>query len=85
VECLALAGDVDGAVEAFENLLAYGNDVGLFSEEIDPTTGGLLGNFPQAFTHVGLINAALTLGQSLGHQGAEYASRPGALITEEQA
>ncbi len=61
VECLARAGDVDGATEAFEQLLAYGNDVGLFAEEIDPDTGAGLGNFPQAFTHVGLINAALTL------------------------
>jgi GH15 family glucan-1,4-alpha-glucosidase len=61
VECRALAGDVAGATADFERLLGYANDVGLFAEEIDPTTGAALGNFPQAFTHVGLINAALTL------------------------
>ena len=41
--------------------MSYGNDLGLFAEEIDPETGDALGNFPQAFTHVGLISAALTL------------------------
>ncbi|HEX5500075.1 MAG TPA: glycoside hydrolase family 15 protein, partial [Thermomicrobiales bacterium] len=61
VECQALAGDVAGATRAFERLLGYANDVGLYAEEIDPETGAALGNFPQAFTHVGLINAALTL------------------------
>jgi GH15 family glucan-1,4-alpha-glucosidase len=61
VECRALAGDLEGATEAFERLCRRGNDVGLFSEEINPATGALLGNFPQAFTHVGLINAAHTL------------------------
>jgi GH15 family glucan-1,4-alpha-glucosidase len=66
VECLALAGDVEKAVAAFELLLTYQNDVGLFGEEIDPDTGAALGNFPQAFTHVGLINAALAIEQARG-------------------
>jgi GH15 family glucan-1,4-alpha-glucosidase len=61
VESLALGGDVAEAEALFEQLLAYANDVGLFAEEIDSATGAALGNFPQAFTHVGLINAALTL------------------------
>jgi GH15 family glucan-1,4-alpha-glucosidase len=61
VECLARSGDVDGAKHAFEELLNYANDLGLLSEEIDPDSGLLLGNFPQAFTHVGLINAAFSL------------------------
>ena len=61
VTAQALGGDPRGATEAFEHLLRYANDVGLFAEEIDPGSGAPLGNFPQAFTHVGLIDAALTL------------------------
>jgi GH15 family glucan-1,4-alpha-glucosidase len=61
VECAALGGDISTAEQTFQHLLDYANDLGLFAEEIDPTTGQGLGNFPQAFTHVGLINAALTL------------------------
>ncbi|HYI14571.1 MAG TPA: glycoside hydrolase family 15 protein [Thermomicrobiales bacterium] len=61
VECLALAGDIDAATTRFEHLRAYANDVGLFAEEIDPATGAALGNFPQAFTHIGLINAAIAI------------------------
>jgi GH15 family glucan-1,4-alpha-glucosidase len=63
VECQARGGDLAGAVAAFERLLGYANDVGLLAEEIDRETGAALGNFPQAFTHVGLINAALTLAE----------------------
>jgi GH15 family glucan-1,4-alpha-glucosidase len=61
VECLALAGDIDAATTRFEQLLTYANDVGLLAEEIDATTGAALGNFPQGFTHIGLINAALAI------------------------
>lgn len=61
VTARALAGDVDGATAAFERILLFANDVGLFAEEIDPATGAALGNFPQAFTHVGAIDAALVL------------------------
>ncbi|MGH8932151.1 MAG: glycoside hydrolase family 15 protein [Egibacteraceae bacterium] len=57
-ECLALAGEPEAAREVFERVTAYVNDVGLLAEEADPTTGELLGNFPQAFSHVGLVNAA---------------------------
>jgi GH15 family glucan-1,4-alpha-glucosidase len=65
-EYLALGGGtVEEARRLFRRLVAYGNDVGLFAEEIDPATGDALGNFPQAFTHIGLINAALSLQQRL--------------------
>jgi GH15 family glucan-1,4-alpha-glucosidase len=67
VECRARQGDLDGATATFERLLEYANDVGLFAEEIDPASGSLLGNFPQGFTHVGLIDAALTLAELSGH------------------
>ena len=70
VECLARGGDFAGATRAFERLLSFSNDLGLFAEETDPQSGAALGNFPQAFTHIGLINAALTLG-SLGDRSAE--------------
>ena len=61
VEYLAMAGRTGEAHERFEQICARANDVGLFSEEIDPESGGFRGNFPQAFTHVGLIKAALAL------------------------
>ena len=63
-EYLALGGgSLDDARRLFGQLLKYGNDLGLYGEEIDATTGLTLGNFPQAFTHVGLIGAALSIRQ----------------------
>jgi len=56
---------VEVATQAFEHLLSYANDVGLFAEEIDPDTGAALGNFPQAFTHICVINVALMLAEHL--------------------
>jgi GH15 family glucan-1,4-alpha-glucosidase len=64
-EALALAGRLEEAVEVFERVCALANPVGLFSEDIDPASGRLLGNFPQAYTHVGLINAAVTISELL--------------------
>jgi GH15 family glucan-1,4-alpha-glucosidase len=58
---LELLGRHDEALEMFERLCALCNDVGLLSEEYDPKTQRLLGNFPQAFSHVALINTAVNL------------------------
>lgn len=58
VGCLALGGERDRAHELFGTLAGRVNDLGLFAEQIDPLTGEQLGNFPQAFSHIGLINAA---------------------------
>jgi GH15 family glucan-1,4-alpha-glucosidase len=58
---LALIGRRDDAEALFERLLALRNDVGLLAEEYDPRTRRLLGNFPQAFSHVGIINTATNL------------------------
>lgn len=58
VSCLALAGERDRAGQLFERLAGRVNDLGLFAEQIDPYSGESLGNFPQAFSHIGLINAA---------------------------
>ena len=66
---LALAGDVDAARGRFEAISRFANDVGLLSEEIDGGTGELLGNFPQAFTHIGLINAANAIAEAERHRG----------------
>ena len=63
-DCLALMGRVDEAKAIFERLVALANDVGLLSEEYDPKGRRLIGNFPQAFTHVGLINSAKNLAQA---------------------
>ncbi|MCC7241507.1 MAG: glycoside hydrolase family 15 protein [Acidobacteria bacterium] len=83
VECRALGGDVAGARRDFEALCGRANDVGLFAEEYDPDTGAALGNFPQAFTHVGLINAALTLAAcEPGREAAAGSTRRQQMITE---
>ena len=61
VDALALVGRRDEALALFERLLSLRNDVGLFSEEYDPQARRLIGNFPQAFTHLALISSAATL------------------------
>lgn len=64
VRCLAMLGEVQRARELFETMTSLGNDVGLFSEEVDTASGEALGNFPQAFTHIGLVNAAWAIAQA---------------------
>jgi GH15 family glucan-1,4-alpha-glucosidase len=86
-EYLALGG---GTIEQtrglMKTLLGFRNDLGLYAEEIDPATGQGLGNFPQAYTHVGLINAALSLQQreqgeaQLAHRPETASSRPGSTV-----
>lgn len=58
---LAERGLVEEAVRRFDDLCGFANDVGLFGEQIEPRSGQALGNFPQAFTHVGLIHSALAI------------------------
>ena len=58
---LSLIGRRDDAIKLFEKLLAVRNDLGLLSEEYDPRSGRLLGNFPQAFSHIEIINTAAHL------------------------
>lgn len=62
-------GTLEEAQSWFEAMLRYANELGLFAEEIDPRTGEALGNFPQAFTHVGLIGAALALEERAAREG----------------
>jgi GH15 family glucan-1,4-alpha-glucosidase len=66
VDNFVLQGRYKDARRLFDRLLARCNDVGLLAEEIDPLTGRMLGNFPQAYSHVGLINCALNLSRSEG-------------------
>jgi len=61
IDNLALIGKLEEATELFERMLSLRNDVGLLAEEFDPQLGRMVGNFPQAFTHVGLVNSAYNL------------------------
>jgi GH15 family glucan-1,4-alpha-glucosidase len=66
VDNYILQGRYAEARKLFDRLLSRCNDVGLLAEEFDPTTGRMLGNFPQAYSHVGLINCALNLSRQEG-------------------
>ncbi|HEY3110215.1 MAG TPA: glycoside hydrolase family 15 protein [Chloroflexota bacterium] len=61
VDALALAGRVDEAEELFGRVIGYANDLGLLAEEVEPASGELLGNFPQGFSHLGLIVSAVNI------------------------
>jgi GH15 family glucan-1,4-alpha-glucosidase len=83
VEALARLGRVDEACETMEQILPYANDLGLFSEQIDPGSGELLGNFPQGLSHLALVNAAGAVedaqaGASDGSRGGEASAKAGA-------
>ncbi|NDZ79412.1 glycoside hydrolase family 15 protein [Streptomyces sp. SID10853] len=70
-DALRLTGRVKEAEALFEKLLSLRNDVGLLAEEYDPVAGRQLGNFPQAFSHIGLVNTALALARALGTPGQD--------------
>jgi GH15 family glucan-1,4-alpha-glucosidase len=79
-EAQALAGHLDAAKATFERAISLVNDVGLLAEEVDPGSGELLGNFPQAFSHIGLVNAAWAISEAerrLTPKPVERAGAPG--------
>ena len=73
IDALALSGRVDEARERFEALTEYLNPLNLVAEELDTETGRYLGNYPQAFSHIGMINSALYVGFAEGREIADPA------------
>jgi GH15 family glucan-1,4-alpha-glucosidase len=65
VEALACVGRLKEAVERFESLLQFGNHLGLLSEDVSPADGSQWGNFPQGYSHVGLMNAAYRIAKKM--------------------
>jgi GH15 family glucan-1,4-alpha-glucosidase len=63
-QALTMIGERERAERVFRRMLRHANHVGLYSEEIDPQSGAFLGNFPQAFTHIALINCAAALART---------------------
>jgi len=61
-------GAADQAGELYASLCARASPLGLLSEQIDPSTGAFIGNFPQAFSHIGVIASGVTLARALGGQ-----------------
>ena len=70
-QCHARAGRVDRAAEIFEHVTGHGNDLGVLAEMIDPGTGELMGNVPQALSHAGLVCAAWTIDRAAGGPGGD--------------
>ncbi len=77
VDALALGGELDQAHALFERTLGYTNDLGLLAEEIDPESGAQLGNFPQGFSHLALIGAAVNLAKAERHGSEQSAENEG--------
>ncbi|MBV1937247.1 glycoside hydrolase family 15 protein [Streptomyces sp. BV286] len=76
-DALHLTGRTKEALDLFERLVALRNDVGLLAEEYDPVAGHQLGNFPQAFSHIGLVGTALALFDGKGEAGVPDADEAG--------
>lgn len=76
-ELLARQGRIEEACRTFEHACSFANDIGLLAEEIDPASGALMGNFPQAFTHIGLASAAKEIARARGRPPEERARPPG--------
>lgn len=91
VDALLICGHAEEARGLFERLLAKANDIGLYAEEVNPTTGAFLGNYPQAFTHLALINSAIHLrlhdeggAEALSGTHADRSKRAADLIVHRQ-
>ena len=87
VSALSEIGELDRARALCEKLLAYASDLGLYAEEIDTSTGRHLGNFPQAFTHLALINAVMHIiraEEALEAQLSEFATDPAQAARQER-
>ncbi|MBB1254027.1 glycoside hydrolase family 15 protein [Streptomyces sp. OF3] len=72
-DCYVLRGDVERGREVFEHLLDLRNDVGLLAEQYDPAAGRLMGNFPQALSHIPMVNTAFRLAEHDGEAGQRAA------------
>jgi alpha,alpha-trehalase len=78
----ALAGELERARATFQTAIAFANDLGLLAEEVDPASGELLGNFPQAFSHIGLVNAAWAIAQAQRHDQTQRHDQAAALAAD---
>lgn len=83
IDALRLTGQIEKARDVFERMLARGNHLGLFSEGINPKSGALTGNFPQAYTHVAIINSGMLLSRPWGDVGSRHYG-DGELDSEEE-
>jgi GH15 family glucan-1,4-alpha-glucosidase len=77
VDCLTMLGRRGDAQHLFDRLLNVRNDLGLLAEEYDPISGRQLGNFPQAFSHIGLVNSAVNLSRAVGPVSQRTDTEPG--------
>lgn len=76
VDNLVMLGNVQEATQLFEKVIGFGSDLGLFAEEIDPSSGELIGNYPQGFTHLALIRSAVRLAKAKAEDGKNKHNAP---------